>query len=228
MVRATVRGMVQKLTLFTLLVCSVHANDLTINLKLRTDHKARLESEKMTKFRLDFEADEWLSAELEAYQNKHPELDFKKDVLQGYVLDLKAQVQYLRDMAEKSFEGSSASSVRQDSPPYEQKTSTTQEPIANLALPALTKQPLFRPPDTSVEWKDGKQTFTAKKEEALAFAKRLLELKNEKQRELEQIKTDGARERAEIRSRRRGSQDGRTGEIIDATPWGAPVDEYIR
>ena len=195
----------------------------------------------MTKFRLDFEADEWLSAELETYQNKHPELTFRKDLLQGFILDLKGQLQYFRDMAEKPFEGSSASSVRQDSPSNEQKTSTAQQPevlapssdVHTLAIAGKT----YRISETQKDriiWKDGQMTFSLKHAEHLAFMEAAAKI----QKDVEEHRTKEEQKRAIIKAdmhreiaiihKRKPAGNGKTGEIIDATPWGAPVDEYIR
>jgi hypothetical protein len=88
------------------------------------------------KLRINFEASEWLTQELEAYHTQHPELVFVKDQLEGLILNLKSKVTQEKE-PEKPPETSAHSQV-----PPRLLTGTLGSQGAQKALP--TKEDLDR------------------------------------------------------------------------------------
>jgi hypothetical protein len=102
----------------------------------------------MVKWRLEFEADEWLANDLKAYQVQHPEIDFKKDLVQNYILELKKKVEnleayarYIKEAAETPVEGSNPSQ-NTESPPN--------------AVPQQAQKPSTNPLHLSLDFRKGK------------------------------------------------------------------------
>lgn len=199
------------------------------------------------RLRLDFTCDQWLEIELRTFKKK-AKLESWKDTVQEYIKRQEVEIEALK--AELSGKVAVApvqvSQSSHDSPTLEQP-SPTQKPEETKAN-QLPEQHVYyrdRPPDNSdrvielstmtASLKEGIWTFSRKQQEALAFADRLLALKNEKTRELmtikadgqraiERIKTEGARERAQIH--RTSSRSNAP--LDDTSAFGGCVEEYIR
>jgi hypothetical protein len=176
---------------------------------------------------------------------KKQRIESNKDAVQDLFRSMQVEIETLK--AELSGKVAVAPVQAPSSPTSIEQPSPTQKPEETKATQNQQQHVYYRdqPPENpervielstmTASLKAGVWTFSKRQQEALAFAEHVLAIKNEKTRELmvikadgqraiEKIKTEGARERAQLH--RTSSRSNYP--LDDNSPYGGCVEEYIR